>query len=188
MLRASWALVIGALTGCAAPLPHGPVAGGAVPETTFVIAQVCLRAEFDRSSIGVQTVKPGSVSGGAQRLTGRTSADQPVFEFSTAHPRELRTVLVALPQPGRYTTEHFVFDPPAHIEFDRWSDWLQASAVAVNGNWGVGTGMVNGVKPAVKPLPPASPMVRYRLMSFQQYLDGIGERKKNGLDANLTPC
>jgi len=176
------------LAGCAAPATRGPMTGGPVPASVYVIAQVCFPAGLDRQSIGVETVRLDSVGGGAEGLTGRTSAAQPVFEFFTAHPSELRAVLVRYVKSDGALTDHFVFEPPSRVEYDRWTAWQPTSAVAVNGNWGVSTGMVNGVKPALKPVPPAAPLVRYRLMPFEQYLADVRRRRDNGLDADLPRC
>ena len=176
------------LTGCAAPPTHGPVKGGPVPALTEVVAQVCFPAGLHRNSIGVEVVTAISVTGGAEGITGRTSAAQPVFEFVTMHPSELRAILVRYVKLDGSFTDHFVFEPPRYIEYDSWTAWQPPSAVAVNGNWGVATGMVNGVKPATKPVPPAAPVVRYRLMMYQQRRAEQQMRRDNGLDANLPRC
>lgn len=176
------------LAGCAAPATRGPMTSGPVPASVLVIAQVCFPAGLDRQLISVETVQVASTGGGGEPLTGRTSAAQPVFQFFTAHPSELRAVLVRYMKPDGALTDHFVFEPPSRVEYDGWTAWQPASAVAVNGNWSVGTGMVNGVKPALKPVPPAAPLVRYRLMPFEQYLADVRRRRDSGLDVDLPRC
>ncbi len=177
-----------ALAGCAQPVTHGPIQGDAVPAAVRVIAQLCVPIGVDRNFISVQTVTAYSVGGGGQKLTGRTSSSQAVFEFFTAHPNELRAILVRFPNSDGSWTDHFVYRPPNHIEFDSWSVWEQATAIAKDGNWGVGTGMVNGERPAVRAVPAGSPVMRYRLMPFEHYLEGVGRRRDNGLDMNISRC
>lgn len=180
-----------ALTGCARPSMRTPLEGVAAPESVKVIAQVCfpegIGREF-REFIGVTTVTPRSAASGTRNLTGRTSAAQPVFEFYTAHPKDLGAVLVGLIKTDRTHSDELLFYPPKHIDYDSWSVWHQASAVAMENGWSVASGMVNGVKPKLMAVPPGSPVVRYRLMTFDRYLADAARRRESGLDANLPRC
>ncbi|MDR7267833.1 hypothetical protein J2X20_000462 [Pelomonas saccharophila] len=178
--------IVSTLAGCATTTSHGPITRGPVPQGVYVIAQVCFPAGLDRTSIGVETVTPDSTGGGVEALTGRTSTGQPVFEFHTAHPTQLRAVLVReLKQDGTLIA-NFVYQPPSRIEYDSWSVWQQASNVSDRRDFGIA--MVNGAVQSLKAVPATAPMARYRLMPFQQYLSEEARRRKDGLDAALPRC
>lgn len=184
--------VVVALAGCAHPSGRRSMNASPVSEEVQVIAQVCvpggLSHEF-RQHIGVSVVTPYSVLSEGQKATGHTSTEQPVFEFYTAKPKELRAILVWLMKVDGIRSDPFLFDPPKRVDSDSWSSWSDASAVAMENNgWGVGTGMVNGVKPKRMPVPSGSPVIRYRLMTFKRYLELATQRRESALDTDLPRC
>jgi hypothetical protein len=173
------ALLSGYITGIA-------TSGAAAPkgEPSILIIQVCLRSDFARKSIGVQTVKHASTGTGGQSVTGTTESGQPVFETFTAPVPELQALLVTLQNPN-----HYYFQPPTNAATGSWTEWQAPSATAKDGNWGVAIGMVNGIRPILQPVVEASaPMMRYRLMTFSAYLDGVRRRANFGQDANIPSC
>jgi hypothetical protein len=178
--------IVSTLAGCATTTPHRPITRAPVPEGVFVIAQACFPAGLDRTSIGVETVTPDSTGGGGEALTGRTSTGQPVFEFHTAHPTQLRAVLVRELKPDGTLIANFVFQPPTRVEYDSWSAWQQASNVSDRED--VSIAMVNGAVQSLKAVPATAPMARYRLMPFQQHLADRARRRQNGLDVALPRC
>lgn len=186
MFKLTLGLVIGVLlVGCSAGIRQaGTRAGPNENELPLLIVQVCLRTDFTRKTIGFQTVKRASVGGGGLSVIGTTQAGQPVFENFTAPLSELQAVLVRLED-----RSHFYFKPPTDATLVAWSVWRIPTALARDGNWGVGTGMVNGIRPELGPVVDSNaPMMRYRLMSFTDYLKGVRRRADLGSEKDLPPC
>lgn len=186
MFKATLGIIFGVfLLGCTATVGTqiGTIRKDRI-EPPFLIAQVCVQPDLFRKTIGFDTVRNDSVLGRDQAVTGTTEDGHPVFETYIASFSDLKALLVTLERPAR-----FVFNPPDDATYDRWSSWRSPNAVARDGNWSVGVGMVNGIRPnQIAVVDANAPMIRYRLMSFSDYLLGVRRRHSAGQDLGIPPC
>lgn len=187
MFKLALGLVIGALLiGCSAGIGQSGIAAAQHGSDPLrLIVQVCLQTDLARKNIGFQSVRHDSVGFHPLSAIGTTQAGQPVFETYSDPVSELQAVLVTLQRPS-----HFYFQPPSDATPVSWSTWRIPNAVVKDGNWSASVGMINGVRaqpmPVVEPNPP---MIRYRLMSFDAYLEQARQRRANaGNVKDLPSC
>jgi hypothetical protein len=177
---------IGSLSGCSS---NRPAAGGSDwkerievnNRTPRIIVQVC--TPVSAPGLGIGMITRSRVGGGSETKTWTTTDGQAVYETYAEFPGE---TLAVTTQPSRKSDIRQVFIPPDDISSTGWSSWYPPAFETTEPNfeWKFFYG-----HPFQKVSPSKdAPRIRYILMSFNDYLERVRQRRLGQFSEGVPPC
>lgn len=149
--------------------------------TPQIIVQLC--TPVATPGFGVGMIRRWSIGGGTEKKTGVTTNDQAIYETYADFPEE--TVAITT-KPSRTSALSQVFFPPKNIVTSNWSDWFPPAFESDDPYMELK--LFHG-KPFNKlPLSKDSPKIRYILMSFNDYLERVKQRRLGQFSETAPPC
>lgn len=141
----------------------------------YVVFQVCRPGHSisEDVTLGYSSVTDSSSDGAWIPARNYLASNEPVFYEYAAEPNRVRAIVVQFLDAKKV---RFVFDVPPRkdLQFDAWSSWQKASGVTENER--VET-MIRKGKAYERTEPPeSSPLIRYRMMQFNDFLKTVTKK------------
>jgi hypothetical protein len=140
-----------------------------------VIFQVCRPGHSisEDVDLGYSPVTDSSYGGRWIPASNYLASSEPVYYDYAAVPKRLRAIVVRFSDSKEL---RFVFDVPSgnNLKFDAWSNWYRASGVTEDQR--VEGMILRGMSYERTEPPESGPLIRYRVMQFNDFLKTVGKK------------
>ncbi len=149
--------------------------------TPRIIVQVC--TPVATQGFGVGMISRWSIGGGTETKTGVTTVGQAIYETYADFPED--TVAVTA-KPSRTSALAHVFIPPREIVTSNWSNWHPPTIETDDEYFALK--LFHGKLSKKLPISRDAPKIRYILMSFNDYLERVKQRRLGQFSEIVPPC